>query len=564
MKIGTRELVAKAQARAAARATYEDAIDRGKSAVLHEEVLRGIHMLSIANIPAGEGIEVRTQWVTTLTVIGSAGHLRIPVTVGDVYGRSPLAESDDLKTGGAALSGTLTVDAPDATVRLAGGPLEGGKATLVLNRPIDLVVDNWRPGPLLGTGADGRAVSLDLQPAAGADASLNIAILVDHSGSMGSRASSGDTALSKHDHIVAALGRLAARQSGDDAIDLWEFDNLVRHVGSGRLDTLVARLSRPSGGTEIGEALAKVIDESAADGILLITDGMSHALDVQRLARAGRRISVVLVGEDSLEANVGYLAALTGGDIFVSGGDLGGLLWAAVATLRGGRGTVDKETFRRAGMRVTVSHPSASRTGEESSSERAVAVAAASFLLPTLTEPLALALAEGEGLVSHLTSLVLVDEAGATQEDLPGQRPVALPLPASAQYATMDFRAAPAPAPASMLRRARHGLAEAEPLYSLAALASGIDWASDPAPLIAGDITRLTAALQASIEALARRSSVRQLAQPFGLSPLKLVIALLAFQAGEAGDRAAARVAHRLFGRASPERIRKAAALVGT
>ena len=70
---------AKAQGRHRARATYEDAIDRGKSAVLHEEVLRGIHMLSIAHIPAGETIEVKTEWVTTLTVIASKGHLRIPV-----------------------------------------------------------------------------------------------------------------------------------------------------------------------------------------------------------------------------------------------------------------------------------------------------------------------------------------------------------------------------------------------------------------------------------------------------------------------------------------------------
>lgn len=35
---------------------------------------------------------------------------------------------------------------------------------------------------------------------------------------------------------------------------------------------------------------------TAAD-ILVITDGQSHALDVQALARSGRRISVVLVGE---------------------------------------------------------------------------------------------------------------------------------------------------------------------------------------------------------------------------------------------------------------------------
>lgn len=55
-----------------------------------------------------------------------------------------------------------------------------------------------------------------------------------------------------------------------------------------------------------------------ARDILLITDGLSHALDVQRLARAGRRISAVLIGAGSLEANIGHLAALAGGEIFIS------------------------------------------------------------------------------------------------------------------------------------------------------------------------------------------------------------------------------------------------------
>ena len=54
--------------------------------------------------------------------------------------------------------------------------------------------------------------------------------------------------------------------------------------------------------------------------MLLVTDGKSHELDVQALARTGHRFSVVLVGEDSLEANVGHLAALTRGEIFVAGG----------------------------------------------------------------------------------------------------------------------------------------------------------------------------------------------------------------------------------------------------
>src|SRR6266446_1655714 len=44
-QIGDRELVATALARDAARETFEDAIDRGKTTVLHEELLRGVHQL---------------------------------------------------------------------------------------------------------------------------------------------------------------------------------------------------------------------------------------------------------------------------------------------------------------------------------------------------------------------------------------------------------------------------------------------------------------------------------------------------------------------------------------
>ena len=61
-KVGERSLVAQARTKGAARAKYEDAIDRGKTAVLHEEVLRGIHMLSVAHIPPGATIEVTCMW----------------------------------------------------------------------------------------------------------------------------------------------------------------------------------------------------------------------------------------------------------------------------------------------------------------------------------------------------------------------------------------------------------------------------------------------------------------------------------------------------------------------
>src|ERR1019366_6393266 len=46
VRIEGRLLKACAQSNTQARDTYEEAIERGKAAVLHEEVLRGVHMLS--------------------------------------------------------------------------------------------------------------------------------------------------------------------------------------------------------------------------------------------------------------------------------------------------------------------------------------------------------------------------------------------------------------------------------------------------------------------------------------------------------------------------------------
>src|SRR5215471_16420036 len=45
--IAGRMLRAVARAKTVARRTYEEAIDKGKSTILHEELLRGVHLLSV-------------------------------------------------------------------------------------------------------------------------------------------------------------------------------------------------------------------------------------------------------------------------------------------------------------------------------------------------------------------------------------------------------------------------------------------------------------------------------------------------------------------------------------
>jgi hypothetical protein len=445
VRIGERVLKARAQRKTAAREHYEAALDRGKTAVLHEEVLRGVHMLSVGHIAPGDEIEVRANWAMTLINVDGHGRLRIPLTVGDIYGRSGLSDSDDLVHGGPLQSGLLTVDCRDGTATLVGGRLDDRQAAVALNAPIDIDVAGWRPRELQGTAADGRAVTLRVEPYSGGEAALDVALVIDHSGSMGDRCSTLCGGATKHDVVLQALRALATHVTASDAVDLWEFDDKVHHIGAAPvmpLRDLVPHLAGPHGGTEIGRALHTVVAESRTHDVLLITDGKSHALDVQALARSGRRFCVLLVGADSLEAYVGHLAALTGGEVFVAAGvELGAMLDAAVRALRvplqATRSGDNEVRERRAGMDITARWQAAGEAIEPAIAARAIAALAASLRLPALGEEAAAMLAEAEGLVTHLTSLVLVDEDAAVQSGIPATRKIALPSPATCDQAPM-------------------------------------------------------------------------------------------------------------------------------
>ena len=96
--IDGRKLTAKARTQNAARDVYEDAINDGKLSVLHEEVLKGVHTLSIAQLGPGKEVEVELEMVTALGSISGEPFLRVPTTVGQIYGASPFLPADDLIT----------------------------------------------------------------------------------------------------------------------------------------------------------------------------------------------------------------------------------------------------------------------------------------------------------------------------------------------------------------------------------------------------------------------------------------------------------------------------------
>jgi hypothetical protein len=335
-------------------------------------------------------------------------------------------------------------------------------------------------------------------------------------------------------------------------------------------------LTGPAGGTEIGAALSGTIAASDARDVLLITDGKSHALDVQKLARMGRRITVALFGEDSLEANVGYLAALTGGDIFVAAGaDITDVLNTAIGTLRAPfeqphpiDASLDRVRLVRGNALFEAEWRPPAQPVIDGLQIRAVAAIATSLALPALDEVRAAQLAEAEGLVTHLTSLVLVDEAGAVQEGVPANRKIPLPRPREAVIRHMRApRIMHAPPDADVNFSAcemRPGVAfrRIDRTTTLPRIGSKIDWDISPNHLLAGDLSALDPQDARLIERAAALPEAIALAKRMNIDPIVLIVALIA-RSQSVRNRSAARIAKAILGDGTTEELRSIAGRLG-
>jgi hypothetical protein len=440
-KIGDRMLRGISQAKQMARTTYEAALDDGKTAVMHEEVLRGIHIISVGHIPAGTEITVESRYVQALAFTDVDPPLRIPTTVGDVYGISGLNDADELIHAPVMFWADLEVTSEDGEVHLAGSGLLDGKARVSLDGPIDLTVSDYAPRELTGRSADGRTVRLTVDRAPTADAPINVELVADRSGSMNERAT-GINGAGETKFDVIRLGMVAAIQAlrADDVVSIWQFNSDHAHLGRARgpaAASLVNAICPPSGSTQIG-AVLQTIAATEARNVLLITDGKSHALNVQELARTGTRYTTVLIGEDALDAHLGYLASFTGGQIFVaSNAASSSAITAALGSLRALHvvpAPLEKapEHFElnRGGARIRITWET--RTSHASVDD--VGAFAAGLATALMPEDLARGWAEAHGLVTHLTSLVLVEEAAERQEGIPATRKVPLSTPRTAEF----------------------------------------------------------------------------------------------------------------------------------
>jgi hypothetical protein len=439
--IDGRKLTAIAKTQSAARDDYEEAIDNGKMAVLHEETLKGVHTLSVAQLAPGKEVKVEIETVTAMGCISGDPFLRLPTTAGHIYGTSPLMPADDLiMSSQVEYTAKLSIVCDQGKVTLNNGQIivPDQPIEVKLNQAIELRVVGGFFGAVLGRSAYGQSVELELTPAFATDGKLDVAILVDRSGSTSSPVGSlGATVWSAmRDGLASALS--FARTN--DQISLWQFDNTCEKIGSftgSRAGCLIRKLGKPNGGTELAGAVKTLLNQDVRD-ILVLTDGETWAHEVDELKSKDARISAILVGNDSLDANIGHLCAMTGGQVFYApGDDVTKAISAGLTSLRGAKGHLSGELHgalpqniqvKRAGVEIDVTWQS------ERSDLPADAVGryAASTALPLLDAEDAKDFAEAHALCSHMTSLVLVDEAGDSTNMLPEMRKV--PLMESVNY----------------------------------------------------------------------------------------------------------------------------------
>ena len=435
--IDGRKLLAVSKAKKEARETYEGAIDAGKMTILHEEALRGVHVLSVGQLGAGKEVSVIIETVAPLMQLSGSCFLRIPTTIGAVYGSSPLLPADDLMTSAAVKHvATLSIKTDAGQISLSDG------STLGVNEPIDVTLDKSIEinlskasfGKTIAMSATGHPVTLSVQPIKSSDNNLNMAVLVDRSGSMASAFPRSH--VTKWDAVREGLAYALKDLNPSDQIGMWQFDNECQFLGKesgGASASLAGLIEEPAGGTELGKAVHRVVASGAKD-VLIVTDGQTWSNTVDELRSKNARLSAILVGSDSLDANIGHLCANSGGQVYyASNDDVASILNEALKNLRrtdaaikgkaGERYPASLKTVRGSAEITAKWSVEKDKTGKLSDP---IGRYAASLALPLLEPTMAQDFASLHSLSTHSTSLVLVDDEGEVSDALPEMRKVPL------------------------------------------------------------------------------------------------------------------------------------------
>ncbi|MBK6393971.1 MAG: VWA domain-containing protein [Betaproteobacteria bacterium] len=340
--LGERRLVATVVEKKQAERDYEQAIDKGDTAIMLERASDGLCTLNLGNLMAGESATIRYRYAQLLRFEHGSVRLAIPTVIAPRYGDPKAARlhAHQVPTNDLAvaypfsltldLEGEIakgTVASPShaiSTKATAKGMRVALARDAFLDRDFVLAVEGLSGRSLAVVAKDGdRFVALasfcaDV-PKSADERPLRLKLLVDCSGSMG-----GDSI----DAARRALHRILASLEPADRFSFSRFGSHVVHETDGMVSasathvrTTAERLGRMDadlGGTEMADALRAVFAIGGTDGaadVLILTDGevwdADHLVSEARGAR--QRVFAVGIGSAPAEGVLRRLAEASGG-----------------------------------------------------------------------------------------------------------------------------------------------------------------------------------------------------------------------------------------------------------
>lgn len=347
IRLGERALRAIAVERTNAEARYEEALEKGDTAVMLERGSDGLCTLNLGNLMAGESATIRYTYAQLLRVTHGSVRIAVPTVIAPRYGdpgdaglaphQVPL--NDLALAYPFALTLALEGDIAQGSIESPSHPIASVRTETGINVTLardgyldrDFVLDiadlaGRSLATLVRDGEGGAHVALAsfvaAVPAALAEAPLALKLLLDCSGSMG-----GDSIGAAKRALHAILASLVPA----DRITLSRFGSRTQHLLPQferstaaivrRAADWVSAIDADLGGTEMEAALREVFafgsgsgSQQAAD-VLVITDGEVFGADklVAAARRAKQRVFVVGIGSAPAEGVLRALADATGG-----------------------------------------------------------------------------------------------------------------------------------------------------------------------------------------------------------------------------------------------------------
>lgn len=324
---------------------YEDAIDKGDSAILLEQPAPGVFTMNVGNLKPGETAEIRFRYAELLSWQGETLRFQLPTTLAPRYGNPIAAGLNEHQAPEHTLSanhgfslnvvigGTLAqadFECPSHPVGVRdtefGRELHLAGGSALMDRDFVLILRQPGDRPLSGLWAHDEngyvgLASFHLPAGAAATSTAScIKLVVDCSGSM-----AGDSIAEAKE----ALRRILVQLQPQDHFNLIVFgtDHRLLHpqavpASPEHLSTALAfveAIDADMGGTQIRDALdAAYRCGGPADlpaNVLLITDGevWDDGSIVEHARHSGHRIFTVGVGSAVSEAFVRELADASGG-----------------------------------------------------------------------------------------------------------------------------------------------------------------------------------------------------------------------------------------------------------